>query len=74
MNKKVLSEPKTMADLVTYWAWKRMDLVRVIVNLQLSWNSSPASKRADLSEKIMCKIAERKLIESLQRRHEHGAF
>ena len=73
MNKKILSQPKTMEDLVTYWAWKKIDLDRTIGYLRdvskisEEWNGS-------IQEAMMERIAQVRLIESLQRRHRHGEF
>lgn len=73
MNSKVLSEPKTMEQLVTYWAWKVLDLDRMIKVLQ-SYPPFHESLKFEVKDAVIKRVADRNLIESLQRRHRNGEF
>lgn len=74
MNHKILSEPKDMESLVNYWIWKKFDLVRSVVNLQLTYQKTPKEKKSELTDKIMGKMFERNLIDSLLKKHMYGEF
>jgi len=74
MNSKILSEPKTYEDLITYWVWKVMDLNRFIVNLQNNMESLDEFMQTDVRSVVWKKVTERALLESLLRRHKYGEF
>lgn len=74
MNKKVLSEPKNTADLITYWTWKVIDLNRFIVNLQRDIELLEEFMQTDVRAVVWKKVTERALLESLLRRHRAGEF
>lgn len=62
-----------MEQLVTYWAWKKIDLERTINSLIKFRAQTPYEHiKADLTFKIEDKITYQRLIESLQTKHKHG--
>lgn len=75
MNRKVINffEPETFEGVKTYWAWKKIDLERTINALDnLLKQNSPFT--AEILEAKNYRLAQLRLIESLQTKHKYGEF